>query len=738
MQGPNRPLSSLFHRENAAARETLVSAPSYARFGSSGSVVGGVPHGRAVSFARLDSQQRPAKRVRPNPPSPALQQLCLAVQEATSSQASQLREDQCSDLREARAAALASPWSLRAVSRLLDLSVLALMRKSRLRTLLLPRVEEAAREAWLHFRADDNIDPSSVGRDDAIGTLWAIYAETRRSPELQAQVLEEMKERGIGQMNARYYRALAVCDIARNTLAFDRAPNDDTSVMRHATADAKKVVAKYRAIAQQARATPIQQLIVPYGHLTYLVGGASMDDVHATPRRHSLPSHTTTGDNRHDYDYDKENNNAENNNNNISASHSNGNDESKVPPVPVTTTRPFSRLRFDSPPPPKQRHAATSRPVQDSAPRVAQASTSAPSTGPSVAASTVPAAVDNSTKPSVRTSAPQQRQQHQQHQQQSQPAWRRIEVNQTPFLVLELVGRGGSSKVYKVLGPKGRLYALKAMRSQSSAQHMVNVRNEIKLLRRLRGKPHVIQLIDAQVMPPHVMMVFEFGEIDLASMLRRLATEEQRRSSDGALRTLVRDAVTLRFYWRQMLLAVQTIHDARIVHGDLKPANFLFVRGELKLIDFGIAKALSDNTTNILRDSQVGTLNYMSPEAILEADQQVHERSDTAGEDRYKLSRAADVWSLGCILFQMVFARTPFSHIRNTIKKLHAITNPSTQIPFPSPNLEDPECPKTHKDAQLVRMIRACLSRDPRQRPSIPELLQHPFLSVGDALRCTG
>ena len=53
------------------------------------------------------------------------------------------------------------------------------------------------------------------------------------------------------------------------------------------------------------------------------------------------------------------------------------------------------------------------------------------------------------------------------------------------------------------------------------------------------------------------------------------------------------------------LQAVHTIHEARIVHSDLKPANFLMVEGQLTLIDFGIAKAISSDTTSIARESQV-------------------------------------------------------------------------------------------------------------------------------------
>ena len=66
-----------------------------------------------------------------------------------------------------------------------------------------------------------------------------------------------------------------------------------------------------------------------------------------------------------------------------------------------------------------------------------------------------------------------------------------------------------------------------------------------------------------------------------------------------------------------MLLAVATIHARMIIHCDLKPANFVLVRGRWKLIDFGISKVIQNDHTSVLRENQVGTISYMSPEAIM-------------------------------------------------------------------------------------------------------------------------
>ncbi|KAD4385295.1 hypothetical protein E3N88_25463 [Mikania micrantha] len=199
-----------------------------------------------------------------------------------------------------------------------------------------------------------------------------------------------------------------------------------------------------------------------------------------------------------------------------------------------------------------------------------------------------------------------------------------FKVNGKLYQRLGKIGSGGSSEVHKVISQDCTIYALKKIklkgRDYSTAYGFCQ---EIEYLNKLKGKDHIIQLIDYEVTDKALLkevmsgcmsnkdgrvkddgciyMVLEYGEIDLARML-----SQKWKELDDSRSTI--DENWLRFYWQQILLAVKTIHEERIVHSDLKPANFLLVRGSLKLIDFGIAKAIMSDTTNIQRDSQVSSL----------------------------------------------------------------------------------------------------------------------------------
>lgn len=201
------------------------------------------------------------------------------------------------------------------------------------------------------------------------------------------------------------------------------------------------------------------------------------------------------------------------------------------------------------------------------------------------------------------------------------------------------------------------------------------------------------------------------GELDLGSVLKaRHALDESKF-----------DPVFTRFYWKEMLECLQSVHQYAIVHSDLKPANFVLVRGRLKLIDFGIANAIGDHTKNVHRDTQIGTPSYMSPESLLDSNSSGNNAGMRhAGLPKLvKLGRPSDVWSLGCILYQMVYGTPPFGHIANQMARCQAIINPNHHIEYP---LHAP-C-GTRIPNSVIKTMRSCLNRNAGDRPSVEALLR--------------
>uniref|UniRef100_A0A1Q3F1G2 Putative dual-specificity mitotic checkpoint protein kinase n=1 Tax=Culex tarsalis TaxID=7177 RepID=A0A1Q3F1G2_CULTA len=280
-----------------------------------------------------------------------------------------------------------------------------------------------------------------------------------------------------------------------------------------------------------------------------------------------------------------------------------------------------------------------------------------------------------------------------------------ITINGKEYQVLRKLGSGGSSSVFlaKQTGT-GVECALKLVNLEGDASLVEGYLNETKLLAKLQGNENVVALYDYCHIPEasQLFLVMEKGDCDLHKIL-------QNYRKDIPLYTLMQ-------VWYQMVQCVHYIHEHGVIHLDLKPANFLMVKGRLKLIDFGIASNIAFDSTSIMKFSQAGTFNYISPEALIDTSS---ENSPAGSQPRIKMSKKSDIWSLGCILYLLLYKRTPFAHIKNIYTKVNVITNPNTAIEFPPlPSYYPPI---------LLEMLKRCLQYDPKTRASTADLLQYPF-----------
>ncbi|EEH19210.2 TTK protein kinase [Paracoccidioides brasiliensis Pb03] len=291
-----------------------------------------------------------------------------------------------------------------------------------------------------------------------------------------------------------------------------------------------------------------------------------------------------------------------------------------------------------------------------------------------------------------------------------------VTINRKPFTRLDCIGRGGSSRVYRVMAENCKIFALKRVNLEDvDPIAMAGYKGEIDLLRRLENVDRVVRLFDYEVNEEKqaLSVLMEIGESDLYRILTlRLNAEDA-----------VFDTAFTRYYWKEMLECVQAVHEFDIVHSDLKPANFVLVKGSLKLIDFGIANKIQDDTVNVHREQQIGTPNYMAPESLIDINA-TNGLPSTVGK-MMKVGKPSDIWSLGCILYQMVYGKPPFAHITKPLERIMAIPNPNVIIEYPAYGVGGVPVPPG-----LIKTLKRCLQRDQTLRPTVQELLaqRDPFL----------
>lgn len=325
----------------------------------------------------------------------------------------------------------------------------------------------------------------------------------------------------------------------------------------------------------------------------------------------------------------------------------------------------------------------------------------------------------------------------------SLPSGDRIEVNNIIYKKIELIGKGGTSKVYRVkrLFKAETLQKMKKNGFQSTTTFALKIvdfdhfdessidffKGEINILHKLKSKERVVKLVDYEMKTDHINLVMECGSYSLSDVLSNR-------------KTLSFDSDFVKHHFKEICLCLKDVHDAEIIHADLKPANFVFVRGLLKIIDFGIADSIPDNTVNIYRDKQFGTPNYMAPEALVRLNNNdtnytgsnfVYDYNSVENSEIFwKVGKPADIWSLGCILYQMVYGDPPFNHLQGA-KRLKEIMDPNTAVICPQKDKNGTDIPKS-----LIKLIHECLNKASKKRPTIIDILyKSEFLNYENYLK---
>ncbi|KAJ0077897.1 hypothetical protein Patl1_36901 [Pistacia atlantica] len=250
----------------------------------------------------------------------------------------------------------------------------------------------------------------------------------------------------------------------------------------------------------------------------------------------------------------------------------------------------------------------------------------------------------------------------------------------------ELLGSGSFGTVYEGFTDDGFFFAVKEVslldQGNQGKQSILQLQQEISLLSWFEHE-NIVQYFGTD---KDDKMLYIFLELVTKGSLANLYQKYNLRDSQVSA------------YTRQILSGLKYLHEQNVVHRDIKCANILVdASGSVKLADFGLAKATKMNDVKSCK----GTPFWMAPEVV------------NLKNRGYGL--AADIWSLGCTVLEMLTRQPPYSNLEG----MQALFRIGRGVP--------PEVPiSLSKDAR--DFILKCLQVNPYERPTAAQLLDHPFL----------
>ena len=255
------------------------------------------------------------------------------------------------------------------------------------------------------------------------------------------------------------------------------------------------------------------------------------------------------------------------------------------------------------------------------------------------------------------------------------------------FVRVRKIGEGSFGKALLVKSKKdGTQYVIKEINiSKMAPKEREESRKEVKVLSKMKH-PNIVSYIKSFEETGNLYIVMDY--CDGGDLYKKINNQR------GVYFT--EDQVLDWFV--QIALAIKHVHDRKILHRDIKTQNIFLTRsGTIKLGDFGIARVLR-NTMELARTC-IGTPYYLSPEIC---------------ENR-PYNNKSDVWSLGCVLYEMLTLKHAFEagSMKNLVLKIIRGSYP----PVP---------PRYSADARLL--VARLFKRNPHDRPSISTVLKQPII----------